>query len=452
VHDDDDNDKPIELFNMVNRSGAHTLVPLGDISATELGVVIYPQTIRKSKGSFFVIVDGNEIEIEAIGEGEAAPMCKEENIKKAELVLADSWLFVALRLSDEEGIDDENLTAIRLNVALKIYPGLVGVVYDQLEKMTREMDVSVSVFLISKSELKQFPKLENTNVFCYSENNLLIPDSWAKANLDCESTWYEVPYFWGPKRPTRDFKFFGMWLADMLDYQGPGDKPNIYEAPIMKEGMGKGGKGKGKGKMFMSGWKSADYMQEPKEDKKEEPKEDKKESANMGGWVDELLEASSGAKKSDDVASLAEADLDEAASMPMSPSRVQPTPGLSPSSSSQSDLLQKLKFDISQKFPEFTFLVQIERFPFMSRGELMQEIQETQAKANEVKLKLAGNKRKRTVRLDLYLFIPLIQFTNPHTEPRVPQPAVPPHARVRDDQDALRHPDLLRRLGLGAGL
>jgi hypothetical protein len=98
-----------------------------------------------------------------------------------------------------------------------------------------------------------------------------------------------------------------------------------------------------------------------------------------------------------EVASLAEEDLEEAASMPVSPSR-KPTPAPTPAPSSQDDLLQKLKFDISQKFPEFTFLVEIERFPFMSRAELMQEIQETQAKANEVSLKLAGQKRKRTVR------------------------------------------------------
>ena len=97
--------------------------------------------------------------------------------------------------------------------------------------------------------------------------------------------------------------------------------------------------------------------------------------------------------------------------MPVSPSR-KPTPAPTPAPSSQDDLLQKLKFDISQKFPEFTFLVEIERFPFMSRAELMQEIQETQAKANEASLKLAGQKRKRTVRT-YFIISFLIFITNP---------------------------------------
>ena len=492
------NDKVTKLFSIVLRDGVFTLVPFGDLSLTHFGMEIYPENVRLEKSGFKMLVDSDYLDVEAICEDSPKPVCTPENLAKAELVLGDSFLFVKLKFSDDDGEEDPNFTVVRANIALEHYPELNEIIFEDVTRVCKNID-DLSVFTFSEQEVANFPRLDKFDKYSYSPNNILIPKSWAATNLnpDLDNVFYAIESFVGPKRPTKNFPEYGMWLADMLTYALPEDKPKLYVAPVSFSG----GKGKGKGKMLMTaqhlqrkeeekavqakqeqlaamagswgpagGWadsmptqlhkeskgeskeeESKDEVQESKEESKDDMQEESK--TQLSEWVDELtstetaagtLSALAGGEdrlspvaQHDDLCSLTGAVEDEEDG--------QEDEEAGPSETSKADLLTRLKYNIEAKCPDFTFYMEIEQFPYMTRLELMNEIQATRVKIGEEKAVTGKRKRVRpffhplSSSLLLLTPLPLLLIALQPAEP-----AIPAAARVRVDQDALGHPDLFR--------
>lgn len=339
----DADDKVSALYHIVKRHGAFTLVPLGDLSVMPLGAYIYPERVVKTKDTMKMLHNGDYIEIEACGEGScAAPRCSKENLSDVELLLGDSFLFALLLFSDDMGVEDEQKTAVLLKDALRCYPTLNEIVYEKLKVIGKNVDEPFTVYDMSENELAQMTKLSPSNVFAYSNNNFLVPKTYVETNFDIDDTFFSIKEIVGPYRPTRSFNDYGMWLGDFMEYKLPSDIPKLYEAPPAPQTSSHG-----KGKFF--------HVMKKKEEQYKEQEEEKEQ-------------------EDDDVLSITK-----------------------PSDSSKADLLERLKFDISQKFPDFEFISDIEKFPGMTKKELEDVIHDTQKKLQIERDNLGLYKRKRTV-------------------------------------------------------
>lgn len=390
----DENDKACALYHIVKRHGAFTLVPLGDLSVMPFGAYIYPERVVKSPDSMKVLHNGDYVEIEACGEGScAAPRCSKENLSDIELLLGDSFLFALLLFSDDMGVEDDKKTAVLLKDALRCYPSLNEIVRTKLNIIGKNIEEPFSVFDMSQDELARMTKLSPSNVFAYSNNNLLVPKTFAEENFDIDDTFFSISEIVGPYRPTRTFNDYGMWLGDFLEYKLPQDIPKLYEAPPVVSGRGKG-----------------KFLHMLKKQKEEEIKEEE--------------------KKKDEEEKKEEEDDDDVLSIDK------------PSDSSKTDLLQRLKFDIAQKFPEFEYTADVEQFPTMSKKQLEDAIHDIQKKLQEERDKLGQHKRKRTVCFFL-ISINSKSETNSLLVRSLPQHSVQDDARVRVHGHAVRRQDRL---------
>ena len=360
-----DDDKVLSLWHVVKRLGVYTMVPFGDLSVTAFGAVISSERIIKTKSTFKIKHEDVFYEIEPCGEGKVkAPRCSQENLEKVEILLGDSFLFALLLFSDNDDVEDESKSVVLLKDALRKYPPLSEIVHQKLNILLKPMEISI--FDINYDEFATFLKAPKSSIYAYSEKNYIVPSTFAAPNFD-KDYFFPITEFVGPLRPSTLSKNYGLWLGDFLDYKRK-DAPMMYKEEKKEE----------------------DEEEKDEEEKKEEDEEEKKEEDE-----EEKEEEDEEEKKEEDEEEKKEEEKKEEDKEEEEKKEEEKEDV--PSDKSKADLLERLKFDIVQKFPEFVYISEIEQFPNMSKKELEDTIHSTQKKLQEERDKLGAHKRKRTV-------------------------------------------------------